>query len=112
MGIEQRRAERIGRERLPEELHQLTMVFDTGETSMVEVFDASTLGLGLNTERTPETFEDNVGVLLRNDDESIILLGEVVFVMKQPGGARLGVQFTQTIAVGRYMQLIEAAIGS
>ncbi len=106
----QRIAERIGRERLPTSLHSLILVFDTGEESKVETFDASTVGLGLTANLSAETLRENVGVLLRPTDNSFNLIGEVVFVMEHgPDKCRFGVQFTQTIAIHKYLQLIESS---
>lgn len=104
----QRNAERIGRERLPTSLHTLLMVFDTGEETVVETFDASTMGLGLTANLSAEILRENVGVLLRPSDNSFNLIGEVVFVMEHGSDkCRFGVQFTQTIAIHKYLQLIE-----
>ena len=107
MSADQRRAKRIGRESLPEILHCLTMVFDTGEENPVETFDASTMGLGLSATLSPGDMEENVGILLRPADNSFQLLGEVMYVIPQEGGCRFGVQFSQTIAVHKYLELLD-----
>jgi len=108
VGIEQRRERRIPRAELPLELHQLVMVFDTGEETPVSTFDASTMGLGLEAPLPVAAFDDNVGILLRPESNDFQLIGEIVFVIgHEPGKCRLGIQFTQTIAVQKYLELLD-----
>ncbi len=84
------------------------MVFDTGEENPVETFDASTMGLGLSAELLPTVMDENVGILLKPVDDSFQLIGEVVYVIPDGDtGCRFGVQFTQTIAVHKYLALLE-----
>ncbi len=106
-GKEKRREQRIPYMELPDALHKMVMVFDTGEETRVETFDASTLGLGVKAPLPVAAFDDNVGVLLRPEDNSFQLIGEIVFVIgHEPGVSRLGIQFTQTIAVQKYIELL------
>lgn len=108
MGKELRRERRIPRSELPEDLHHLIMVFDTGEETPVTTFDASTMGLGLEVPLPVVAFDDNVGVLLRPANNGFQLIGEIVFVIgHEPGKSRLGIQFTQTIAVQKYLELLD-----
>jgi hypothetical protein len=105
--IKRRRVERIGQDRLPDHLKKLVLVFDTGEEIAVETFDASTLGLGLSVPRSADAVREHVGVLIRASDHAFRLLGEIVFIIPVGGQAcRIGVQFTQTIAVEGYLALL------
>lgn len=106
-GAKRRRVERIGRDRLPDALKTMIMVFDTGEEVPVETFDASTMGLGLSVPLPAEVAREHVGIMLRAIDRSFRLLGEMVFIIADGKEAcRVGVQFTQTIAVGGYLALL------
>ena len=105
--LKRRRVERIGRERLPECLHSLEMMFASGDRIPVETFDASTLGLGLNVPRSAEVMTQDMGVLLQPNEEDFKLIGEVVFIIPMgPDACRVGVQFTQTIAIEKYLELL------
>ncbi len=105
--VKRRRVERIGRDRLPEHLKSLVLVFDTGEEIGVETFDASTLGLGLNVPLSADLVREHVGVMLRAPDHGFRLLGEIVFIIAVGGqNCRIGVQFTQTIAIESYLALL------
>jgi hypothetical protein len=105
--IKRRRVERIGRDRLPDHLKALVLVFDTGEEIEVETFDASTLGLGLSVPRNVDVVREHVGVLVRAPDHAFRLIGEIVFIIPVGSEAcRIGVQFSQTIAVEGYLALL------
>lgn len=105
--IKRRRVARIGRELLPDSLKALKMVFDTGDIYPVETFDASTLGLGLIVPLPESVVRQNLGVMLQANDLSFRLIGEVVFIIAQgPDTCRVGVQFTQTIAIEGYLDIL------
>jgi len=105
--IKRRRAVRIGRELLPDSLKTLQMVFDTGQTFPVETFDASTLGLGLIVPLPVDELGQHSGVMLQANDLSFRLIGEIVFLFPQGKDAcRAGIQFTQTIALEGYLDLL------
>ena len=109
-GPENRRAERIGCERLPASLQRMVMIFDTGERNQVDTFDASTLGLGLRVPLAVPEMEEHVGILLESIDGSFKLLGEVVFCMAiDVASCRIGVQFSQTLSTGTYKELLATA---
>lgn len=105
--IKRRRVERIGRDRLPDSLKTLTMIFDTGERYPVETFDASTMGLGLIVPLPEAVMREHLGILLQGEDDSFKLIGEVVFLIPQgEKHCRAGVQFTQTLAIEHYLSLM------
>lgn len=102
-----RRVARIGCDRLPPELLNMTMSFADGTRMAVETFDASTMGLGLIVPRPIDEVRGEVGVLLEHEPSEFKLIGEVVFSMPQgPKACRVGVQFTQTIAIETFLSLL------
>lgn len=106
-GIEQRSVRRIPRHALPEALHHLSMVFGSGRKTPVEIYDASTMGLGLVVPLSVAEFSDDTTVMLEPGDQSFQLVGEIVFVIGHlPGESRVGVHLTQSISISTYLELL------